>query len=141
MVRLQREPIDVGELIAATRADGDGAIATFLGTVRATNAGQNVLFLEYEAYVGMAERELERVEEAARDRFEISRVAVVHRIGRLDVGEASVAVVVAAPHRAAAMDACRFVIDALKASVPIWKREHFEGGVVWIEGQGERSRS
>jgi molybdopterin synthase catalytic subunit len=141
MVRLQREAIDVGELIAATRADGDGAVATFVGTVRATNAGQNVLFLEYEAYVGMAERELERIEEAARGRFAVSRVAVVHRIGRLEVGEASVAVVVAAPHRAAAMDACRFVIDTLKASVPIWKREHFEGGVVWIEGQGERARS
>jgi len=141
VVRLQREPIDVGELIAAMRADGDGAIATFLGTVRATHDGQSVLFLEYEAYVGMAERELDGIERVARERFAVSRVAVVHRIGRVDVGEVSVAVVVAAPHRAAAMDACRFVIDTLKGSVPIWKREHFEGGVVWIEGQGTRSRS
>ena len=141
MVRLQREPIDVTALIAASRADGDGAVAVFLGSVRATNAGQTVLFLEYEAYAGMAEREMERIERDALARFPVSRVALAHRIGRLEVGEISVAVAVAAPHRAAAMDACRFVIDTVKASVPIWKREHFEGGVVWIEGQGGRSPS
>ena len=141
MVRLQREPIDHAALVAAARGDGDGAVAVFLGTVRQTSAGQVVLFLEYEAYAGMAERELERIEREAQERFDISRVMISHRIGRVDVGETSVAVVAAAPHRAAAMDACRFVIDTLKASVPIWKREHFEGGVVWIEGQGTRDGS
>lgn len=138
MVTLQREPIDVAALIAAARADSDGAVTTFLGTVRQSHAGQDVLFLEYEAYAGMAERELERIERDALARYAVSRVTVVHRLGRVGVGETSVAVVVAAPHRAASIEACRFVIDALKASVPIWKREHFEGGVVWIEGQGGR---
>jgi molybdopterin synthase catalytic subunit len=141
MVRLQREPIEVRELLAASRSDGDGAVSIFLGTVRETNAGQSVLFLEYEAYAGMAEREMERIEREAIARFPVSRVEVVHRVGRVAVGETSVVVAVAAPHRAAAMDACRYVIDALKASVPIWKREHFEGGIVWIEGQGGRSPS
>jgi molybdopterin synthase catalytic subunit len=138
VVRLQPQPIDTGALVAAARGDDDGAIAVFLGTVRQTNAGQVVRFLEYEAYAGMAVREMERIERDALARFEISRVEISHRVGRVDIGETSVAVVVAAPHRAAAMDACRFLIDALKSSVPIWKREHFEGGVVWIEGQSTR---
>jgi len=141
VVQLQREPIDTAALMAAARGDGDGAVAAFVGTVRETNAGQTVLYLEYEAYAGMAEREMERIEREALARFEISRVAIAHRIGRLEIGETSVVVVVAAPHRHAAMEACRFVIDTLKASVPIWKREHFEGGVVWIEGQATRDGS
>ena len=132
MVRLQQEPIDAGALVAAQREDGDGAVAVFLGTVRQTNAGQVVLFLEYEAYSGMAEREMERIERDALARFAVSRVAIAHRVGRLEIGETSVAIVVTAHHRQEAMEACRFVIDTLKASVPIWKREHFEGGVVWI---------
>jgi molybdopterin synthase catalytic subunit len=134
MVRLQAEPIDVAVLTAAVRGDGDGAIAVFLGTVRDVNAGRKVLFLEYEAYEGMAEREIGKIVEEAHARFALTTVAVAHRVGRLEIGEVSVAVAVAAPHRAAALDACRFVIDTLKAKVPIWKREHFEGGVVWIEG-------
>jgi molybdopterin synthase catalytic subunit len=121
VVRLQNGPIDVTALTAEVRGDGDGAVSLFLGTVRNVNAGRRVLFLEYEAYAPMAEREMERI-------------AIVHRVGRLDIGEASVAIAVAAPHRAAALDACRFVIDTLKRSVPIWKREHFDGGEVWIEG-------
>lgn len=141
MIRLQREAIDAGALVDAARGDGDGAVAVFLGTVRHSSAGQVVLFLEYEAYAGMAERELERIEREALARFEISRVMVSHRVGRVEIGETSVAVVVAAPHRAAALDACRFLIDTLKASVPIWKREHLEGGVVWIEGQAAREGS
>lgn len=134
MVRLQNGPIDVTALTAEVRGDGDGAVSLFLGTVRNVNAGRRVLFLEYEAYAPMAEREMERIAEEARARFGLSRVAIVHRVGRLDIGEASVAIAVAAPHRAAALDACRFVIDTLKRSVPIWKREHFDGGEVWIEG-------
>lgn len=136
MIRLQSEPIDLAAIVTAARGDGDGAVAVFLGTVRNENAGRRVLFLEYQAYDGMAERELRRIAADALDRFEVSRVAVVHRTGRLAIGDASVAVAVAAPHRAAAMEACRFVIDTLKATVPIWKREHVEGGAVWIEGPG-----
>ena len=135
MVRLQPEPIVLDELIAAVRGDGDGAVATFLGTVRDVSQGRRVLFLEYEAYGGMAEREMERIVAEARGRYEVSAVAVVHRTGRLEIGEASVAIAVAAPHRAAALEATRFVIDTLKKAVPIWKREHFEGGSVWV-GEG-----
>ena len=136
MVRLQSAPIDVPALIADTRGDGDGAVSLFLGTVRNVNAGRRVLFLEYEAYAGMAEREIERIAAEATAKFGVTRVAMIHRVGRVDIGEASVAIAVSAPHRAAAMDACRFVIDTLKATVPIWKREHFEDGAVWIEGGG-----
>lgn len=134
MVRLQDGSIDVAALLSETRGDGDGAIALFLGTVRNLNAGRRVLFLEYEAYPGMAEREMERIAAEALSRFGVTQVAIVHRVGRLEIGDVSVAVVVAAPHRAAAMDACRFAIDAVKVSVPIWKREHGDGGAVWIEG-------
>jgi molybdopterin synthase catalytic subunit len=133
MVRLQTEPIRLDELIAAVRGDGDGAVALFLGTARNVTAGTEVLFLEYEAYAGMAEHEMERIASLALSDFAVSRVAIAHRVGRVEIGEASVGIAVAAPHRAAAMDACRFVIDTLKATVPIWKREHVLGGAVWVE--------
>ncbi len=136
MIRLQSAPIDVAALAAGASGDGIGAISLFLGSVRDVNAGRRVRFLEYEAYAGMAEREMERIVADAIARFGVTRVAIVHRVGRLEIGEISVAIAVAAPHRAAAMDACRFVIDTLKASVPIWKREHFADGAVWIEGGG-----
>ena len=132
MIRLEAGPIGVAELIAHVRRDGDGAVASFIGTTRATSGGRPVLHLEYEAYAPMAERELEKIEAMSIERFDISRVAIVHRIGRVEIGEASVAIAVAAPHRAAAMDACRFIIDTLKATVPIWKREHFADGAVWV---------
>ena len=135
MVRLQSGPIDIAALLDGMRAERDGAISVFLGTVRNENAGRSVSHLEYEAYAGMAEREMERVAAEARERFGITRIVIVHRTGRLEIGEVSVAIVVAAPHRANAMDACRFAIDTVKASVPIWKREHFTDGTsVWIEG-------
>jgi molybdopterin synthase catalytic subunit len=134
MIRIQSGPIDLSAVAADVRGDGDGAIALFLGTVRNVNAGQRVLFLEYEAYTPMAEREMERIAAEATTRFGVTRVAMIHRVGRVEIGEASVGIAVAAPHRANAMDACRFVIDTLKTSVPIWKREHFADGAVWIEG-------
>ena len=132
-MRLQAEPIVLDELIAAVRGDGDGAVATFLGTVRDQNQGRRVLFLEYEAYGGMAEREMERIADEARGRYEVSRIAIVHRTGRLEIGEASVAIAVAAPHRAAALEATRFVIDTLKRTVPIWKKEFAADGEYWVD--------
>ena len=132
--RLQTEPIRVEELVAAVRADGDGAVALFLGTVRNQNAGRRVLHLEYSAYDGMAENEMARIEREALEAHDVSRTAVFHRTGRLEIGEISVAVAVAAAHRAPAVEACRFVIDTLKKTVPIWKKEFFEGGSVWVEG-------
>jgi molybdopterin synthase catalytic subunit len=136
VIAVQAEPIDAAALSRDVRGDGDGAIALFLGTVRNVSAGRRVLFLEYEAYAGMAEREMARIAAEAVARYGVSRVAIVHRVGRVEIGEASVCIAVSAPHRAAASDACRFVIDTLKATVPIWKREHFEGGAVWVDGAG-----
>ena len=133
---LSDRPLDVGAVVARVSGPGIGGIVTFLGAVRDRARGREIEHLEYEAYAGMAEREMERIVADAIARFGVTRVAIVHRVGRLEIGEISVAIAVAAPHRAAAMDACRFVIDTLKASVPIWKREHFDGGEVWIEGAG-----
>jgi len=135
MARLQTPPIDVAALLASVRADSDGAVALFVGTVRDHHRGRAVDFLEYQAYDEMAEREMSAIETEAERRFEIGRVAIIHRRGRLEIGEVSVAVAVAAPHRAAAIEACRFAIDRLKRTVPIWKKEHFgDGSVEWVEG-------
>ena len=136
MVRVQHEPIDTPALTRSVQSAGDGAVALFLGTVRDHNDGRKVTGLEYSAYEEMALQELERVRDQALERFEIGAAAVVHRLGALELGAVSVAVAVAAPHRAAAFDACRFMIDTLKRTVPIWKKEAFEDGEVWIEGEG-----
>ena len=133
-VALVEEEIRVVDLLAQVASPKDGALALFLGAVRDENEGRRVLFLEYDAYPAMAKAEMARIEAEARSRFPVSSVAVSHRTGRLEIGEISVGVAVAAPHRADAMDACRFVIDEVKRRVPIWKKEHFEGGAVWIEG-------
>jgi len=137
MVRIQPETIRPEILTDRVRSDGDGAVALFLGTVRDHNRGRKVIHLHYEAYSEMAESEMARIEANALEQFDVSAVAIVHRTGKLEIGEASVAVAVASAHRAAALDACRFVIDALKRTVPIWKKEIFRGGEVWIEGPGE----
>lgn len=136
MARLQSEPIDVAALLEDVRGDGDGAVALFVGTVRDRNAGRRVLELEYHAYGPMAEREMAKIEHEARASFGATRVVIAHRTGRLGVGEISVAIAAASPHRAPAMGACQFAIEALKEAVPIWKKEVFEGGELWIEGPG-----
>jgi molybdopterin synthase catalytic subunit len=141
MGTIQTDPIRTEDLMEKVRADGDGAVSVFLGTVRDHNQGRRVLYLEYHAYEAMAEREIGRLENEAVERFGVSRVHVVHRTGKLEIGEVSVGIAVASPHRAEAMEASRFVIDTLKKTVPIWKKEFFEGGAVWIEGCGHQSRS
>ena len=133
MFRLQSEPIRAEQLAVDARGDADGAVALFLGTVRNHNRGRDVVQLEYHAYPEMAGAEMARIEAEALERFQVSRIAVVHRVGRLDVGEAAVAVAVASAHRAEAFDACRWVMDTLKTRLPVWKKEHFRGGEVWIE--------
>jgi molybdopterin synthase catalytic subunit len=135
MYRITSEPIDLAALIAAVRAPAAGAVATFIGTTRDQNDGRRVTLLEYEAYPGMAEEEMARIGEEAARRWPIHRIAMVHRIGRVAIGDASVAIAVSAVHRPAAFAACRFAIDRLKETVPIWKKEHFEGGEVWIGHQ------
>jgi len=133
-VALTRGPIELAQLQGT--APTDGALALFVGVVRNENQGRPVLRLEYEAYEEMALEVLREVAAEARRRWRVSAVRLVHRIGRLEIGEASVAVAVAAPHRAEAFGACRFAIDTLKARAPIWKREFYADGAVWLEGPG-----
>jgi molybdopterin synthase catalytic subunit len=139
MYEIVAHPIDAAAVTAAVGNAGSGAIVTFIGTTRDHNDGRRVTQLEYEAYPEMAVAELRRIGATARQRWPIDGVAIVHRIGVVPVGEASVVIAVAAGHRRAAFEACHFTIDRLKEVVPIWKKEHFEGGEVWIGSQtGER---
>ena len=131
--RLVHESIDLGALQAVSA--GDGAVCLFLGVVRNENRGRRVVLLEYEAYEEMALPLMEEIVEETRRRFRVGEVRLVHRLGRLEVGDASVAVAVASPHRDEAFAACRFAIDTLKAKVPIWKKEHYADGTAWLEGE------
>ena len=128
--RLVDGPLDVGAVVAEVEDERAGAIATFQGTVRRQSRGRRVIALEYEAYAGMAE-----IAEAAKERHDLRAVAIAHRTGRCEVGEVSVAIAVSAAHRHPALTACREVIDELKARVPLWKKELYEGGEEWI-GRG-----
>ena len=121
-------------LAALVGADGDGAVVTFAGLVRDHNQGRRVQFLEYEAYEPLAVRALQRIVDEAQGLWPSARVATHHRIGRLEIGEASIVIAAASPHRADAFAACRYTIERVKQIVPIWKHEHFEGGDVWLEG-------
>ena len=131
MIALHHEPLDILGLSAT--ASEDGALCLFVGVVRNSNRGRSVTHLEYEAYEEMAREEMARIEAEVRSRWPVTDVRLVHRLGRLGVGEASVAVAVASPHRAEAFAACRHAIDTLKSRVPIWKKEHYTDGSAWIE--------
>ncbi len=131
-IRITRERLDVAMLEATVGDPAAGAICTFVGATRESNAGRKVIRLEYEAYEAMALSEITKIAEEAGRRWDIVRIAIAHRVGLVDVGEPSVAIAVSAAHRAEAFEACRFAIDRLKEIVPIWKKEHFEGGEVWI---------
>lgn len=136
MARLTDQPIDVVGLTSAGARDDCGAVVVFLGTTRDHHNGRAVVELAYEAYARMAEPALERLEREALERYEIATCAIVHRLGVVPVREASVAVVVNAAHRGAAFDAAQWVMDELKRSVPIWKRERFaDGDGAWVEGK------
>lgn len=135
MFEIVERPIDLARLMAAVGRPDAGAIATFVGTTRNHNAGRDVIRLEYEAYPEMAVREMRTIGAQAVDRCGASAVAIVHRIGPVEIGEASVAIAVSAAHREAAFLACRFAIDRLKEIVPIWKKEHYRGGEIWIGPQ------
>jgi MoaE-MoaD fusion protein len=131
-VSIGREAVDVDALERAVANPAAGAIVTFVGTTRRDNVGRRVLRLEYEAYEPMALSEMRKLAREAGARWEIVRIAIQHRVGFVDIGETSVAIAVSAAHRAEAFEACRFAIDRLKEIVPIWKKEYFEGGEVWI---------
>jgi len=135
LCRVTRDPIDASALLREAVSPADGAALLFWGVVRNENAGRAVAHLEYQAYAEMAEREMARIAEEARERFGTGAVSIVHRVGRLEVGEASVAIVVASPHRAEAYDASRYVIEELKRRVPVWKREGYvDGPTEWVPG-------
>src|SRR5579862_6272384 len=135
IVELVRAPIAVAELVARLKAPEEGAVLAFEGIVRNHSAGRRTLYLEYEAYEQMALLKLREIAEAMRSQFHAEHIALVHRLGRLEVGETSVLVAAASAHRASAFDACRFGIDTLKRTVPIWKKEYFADGAVWAEGE------
>ncbi len=132
---LVRSPIDPAVIVQNVRGNQDGAIVTFDGFVRNESHGRPTLYLDYEAYESMALAKMKEIGHALHEQFPIHRVAMVHRLGRLQIGETSVFIAVSAPHRAAAFDACRFAIDTLKRTVPIWKKEYFEDGAVWADGE------
>lgn len=134
MVRLVREPIDISSMRESLVRPEDGAVALFEGVVRDNSRGRKVRYLEYHAYESMAAAKLDEVCRLAKDRFAIRDIAIQHRLGRLEHRECSVAIMVAAAHRGPAFEACRFAIDTLKKIVPIWKKEFYEDGEVWIEG-------
>ena len=133
--KLSADPLSVDAAVSEVRDQDSGAIATFIGTTRAHSRGREVLHLEYEAYEGMAEHVMADLASQLAERHDLSKVAIHHRVGRVDIGEASVVIAVSAPHRAAALAACRDAIDELKVSVPLWKKETYVGGEEWI-GQG-----
>jgi molybdopterin converting factor subunit 1 len=135
VVALTREPIDRDALVRRLQQPGDGAIVVFDGVVRDNTRGRRTLFLDYEAYEEMALAQMDKLAREAADRFAVDRVGVVHRLGRLEIGESSIVIVVTSAHRAAAFEACRWLIDTLKRTVPVWKKEHFADGAVWTDGE------
>jgi MoaE-MoaD fusion protein len=133
--RLTEEALDSRAVMREVETEGAGAVASFVGTVRARSRDRDVLYLEYEAYEGMAEQVMEELAAALKAKYELCEVAMLHRVGRVEVGEASVVIAVSAPHRQDALAACAEAIDTLKTTVPLWKKEVYEGGEEWI-GRG-----
>jgi molybdopterin synthase catalytic subunit len=133
--RLTPDPIELGAVVAEVADERAGAIATFLGTTRIESRGRVVVHLEYEAYEGMAEKVMAEIAAALGARYDLCKVAITHRIGRVGIGETSVAIAVSAPHREHALAACKEAIDTLKVDVPLWKKEVYEDGEEWI-GRG-----
>ena len=139
MFCVTNQSIDLNELVRFVTDPEAGAVATFIGTTRNNNEGRKVIGLDYEAYPEMAEKELRRIGEDAKRNWPICRMAITHRLGPVQIGEASVIIAVSSAHRDAAFAACRFAIEEIKKTVPIWKKEVFEGGEVWIGTQtGQR---
>ncbi len=132
--RVTAEPLDVASTTALVASSECGAITCFIGVVRDHNAGRRVLWLDYEAYAPLAVKAFETIEGESADRWPSIRLAIHHRTGRVEIGEASVVIAAASPHRADAFAAARYAIERIKQIAPIWKREHFEGGETWIEG-------
>jgi molybdopterin synthase catalytic subunit len=133
--RITEQPLSLDDVVEEVADESAGAVATFLGTVRRESRGRTVLYLEYEAYADMAEDVMAQIAADLERRYELWAVAMHHRVGRVEIGEPSVAIAVSAPHRADALAACREAIDTLKQTVPLWKKEVYEGGEEWL-GRG-----
>ena len=134
-VVLTREVIATDAIVAELKQGEDGALVVFDGIVRNNTRGRRTLYLDYEAYEAMALTGMQRLVAEAKQQFDVREIALVHRLGKLEIGETSVLIVVASAHRGAAFDACRWIIDTLKKTVPIWKKEYFEDGAVWADGE------
>ena len=135
MFAVTRDPLDPKALVDFVRRDESGAVALFYGVVRNESEGRRVLHLEYDAYPSMAVKKMREVAQEVRGRWPITEIAIAHRIGRLEIGETSLLVAVSAPHRREAFEACHWAVDRVKEVVPIWKKEYFEGGEIWIGSQ------
>jgi molybdopterin synthase catalytic subunit len=135
LIALTRELIDAARIVAEAKSGEDGAVVVFDGVVRNHTRGRRTLYLDYEAYEEMAARQMRELALKARERFGVRQVTMVHRLGRLEIGQTSVLIVVASAHRSAAFEACRWLIDSLKQTVPIWKKETFADGAVWAPGE------
>lgn len=135
--RVTRDAIPTARLADDLKKPEDGGVVVFEGIVRNHLGGRRTLYLEYEAYESMAVRKMEEIGSEARAKFPVDRIGIIHRLGRIEIGETSVAIIVTAEHRGAAFDACRHLIDRLKRVVPIWKKEFFEDGSIWAKGEKE----
>ena len=138
MIEITENPLQPEEVTARIRRDTNGGVVTFLGVTRLYNEGRKVEYLEYEAYRPMADKKLAEIAQAIKDNWGLEDVAISHRLGRLQIGEISLVVAVASPHRRQAFEACQYAVDKIKEIVPIWKKEAFEGGQVWIGSQTEK---
>jgi MoaE-MoaD fusion protein len=132
--RLTADPLDANAVVAVVSSADCGAVTTFVGLVRDDNGGRRVLWLDYEAYEPLALKAFARIDEEAGERWPSIGLAIHHRLGRVEIGEPSIVIAAASPHRPEAFAACRYAIERIKQIAPIWKHEHFEGGAVWIEG-------
>ena len=135
LIEIVDKPIEAEVIVAGMKAGGDGAVCVFDGIVRDNTRGRKTLYLDYEAYREMALEQMRKLASEAVTKFGVRDVAILHRLGRLMIGETSVLIVVASAHRGAAFDACRWVIDTLKKTVPIWKKETFVDGAIWADGE------
>lgn len=133
LCRITTDPIDAQALIAAVQTPADGAVCVFYGVVREDSRNKKVRFLEYDAYPEMAEKKMREILDEVRQRWPEQKAAIVHRIGKMGIGEASVIIAVGSPHRAESFEACHYVIDRVKEEVPIWKKEVFTDGEEWVE--------
>ena len=137
MIEITHDVLDAESITSQVKHDGAGAVVTFLGTTRDHTGDRRVLYLEYEAYRPMADQELARVAEEMRERWDLMGVAIAHRLGRLELGETSLVVAVSSAHRKDTFEACHYSVDRIKQIVPIWKKEHFEDGEVWVGSQAD----